>query len=116
MKTTKGLKLDTVWDRCIAMAEFVAKWHEERGLAPRLLKRMWLSANGYEPSDVYNLCLFCDYADRHTPDTAQTICPRCPGRAVDKSFNCRIESYHWRYNPAAFANKLKKMNAKRKEN
>ena len=95
MKTTQNMKLDTVWERCIAMARWVAEWDERRGLYVDVLKRMWLGANGYENGVLISNCFFCDYAERRSPANTAKICPYCPGRAVDKRFNCQNVKYHY---------------------
>ena len=115
MKTTQRMKLDTVWDRCIAMARWVAKWSECMGLSVNVLKQMWLEANGYEDNDLDSNCFFCDFAERHMPDNAIRSCPYCPGRAVDKRFSCVNVKYHHRDKPHAFLAKLENLNAKRKK-
>ena len=118
MKTTKGMRVATVWKLCLEMWDWVA----ERILAGdsrdvEELKAVWCGEHEY---DVELDCLFCDRSIRRwvakndfEGETMPLVCDYCPGADVFVRFDCRQKGWHWKDNPLKFRAKLHRMNKKR---
>ena len=102
------LSLERTWTKCMAMWEEMIEKHWKRGMGGCDLKDLYL-ANHRRMAVPRNMCYFCDYAKRRHG------CNSCPGRLVDKNFNCEKPSYHYWWKPKAFYRKLVKLNKKRKQ-
>jgi len=104
------LSLERTWTKCMAMWEEMIEKHWKRGVNGEDLKDLYL-ANHRRMAMPRNMCYFCDYAfTRRGHD-----CNSCPGRLVDKNFDCYKPSYYYQGNPKAFYRKLVKLNKKRKQ-
>lgn len=118
MKSTKGMKITTVWKLCLEMWDWIAE-KMRAGDEPdvEILKYIWAENHEY---DIDLACFFCDYAIRRTPNPDNqplevliNNCTLCPGRQVEKNFDCRARKHHWREEPLKFHAKLHRMNKKR---
>ena len=113
MKTTKDMKLKTVWKLCIKMWDWIAE--EIRAgskFSVSSLKSQWCRMHGYE---LLSDCFFCDYSDRMFPGSqvVEDLCPHCPARAVAKTFTCQQSPHNYKRAPLSFHAKLHRMNKKR---
>ncbi len=104
MKTTKGMRVATVWKLCIEMWDWIAEMiraGDERNIDD--LKDVWCEQYGYE---LEMSCFFCDKAEGY--------CEQCQGTTIDPTFMCHGEStYHYYTDPLKFHAKLHRMNDKR---
>lgn len=107
MKTTKGMRVATVWKLCLEMWD----WIEEQirngtELTIQQLKYAWTSKHGYKLSHD---CFFCDYDENYTK-----TCSACPARTIVPGFHCRrFGMCDWKENPRGFHAMLHDMNNKR---
>lgn len=101
---TKKQKLDECWKNCLSMWRWIAK-EVKAGTDADVgdLKVGWLARHGF--SNISDNCFFCDYGRTYS---------ECPGKLVDKDFNCEDEDYDYWEEPIAFYNKLVSLNRKRK--
>ena len=107
MSKTKNLNLDQTWELCLEMWKWVIETSGD--------KHIWLEQNGYD--NMYCSCFFCEFASKsstHNGPMRMTLCPLCPGKAVDPSFHCEEDvPYSWCDNPEDFYKKLVELNNKR---
>ena len=109
------LTLDRAYELCLMQWDFVI---EELDLDSTLsigkLKRLWLDRNWslWEQGDrPCANCFFCEYDWRHRG----RFCSHCPGRLVDKSFDCRNPPYNYVDHPHAFRDKIRALDKKRRD-
>ena len=116
----KKLTLDQTWKYCLQMWKWIAKQIKQgTDLDSYDLKRNWLK-NYPQFGEIENHCFFCEYVG--VGDDNHTICSQCPGRLVNKRFDCQCRTYHWFDKPLKFYQKLLefyqkflKLNEKRKK-
>ncbi len=110
MKTTKGMRVATVWKEQIRMWDDTFKL----GLTSENVKQ--LKVDWCEKND-YNLeldCFFCDVVIRKNRGILD--CDMCPGRKVSPRFHCNptnARGIRWYERPIDFHAKLHRMNVKR---
>jgi len=99
----KNYTLDETWDNCLAMWKDISRrtLKPERNIGDE--KKRWLKMHGF--GFLWSNCFFCDYSVR-----MKGGCSSCPGRLVDKSFNCENSQYHYEHKPRAFYQELKRLN------
>ena len=103
MKTTKGMRLTTVWKLCVEMWDW--REYKRQGKTRQSAtetKRDWCELKGYK---LLQDCFFCDYAflqaqkngdEEYTKDDVPMIdCSYCPGRLIEKNFNCERQGMSW---------------------
>jgi len=106
MRTTKGMRIATVWRLCIEMWEWIVERIEagdERDIEK--LKEAWLKEHGYK---LYLDCFFCDYMKRNRDGS----CSPCPAVTIDPDFDCMSIVYDYYENPVKFLAKLHRMHKK----
>ena len=112
MKTTKGMKIATVWKLCLDMWDWIVyriRAGDKRDVNE--LKLAWCKGRNF---DLRAACFFCDYALLRTPSgDLSKACHLCPGVQVHKSFCCHRKEYFWFGSPLKFHAKLHRMNKKR---
>ena len=113
MKTTKGMRVATVWKLCLEMWDWIVERilaGDERDVSE--LKLAWCKGHNF---DLRAACFFCDYALRVSGERFlfEEACICCPGKAVSPRFDCQNEAYDWDYEPLRFHAKLHRMNKKR---
>ena len=103
----KKLNLDETWKLCLQMWKWIAKQKKNgsRELVAAL-KKEWLCRHKIDPEKVFATCFFCAYCVRSNADT----CDSCPGRKVNKDFNCRTNKYHYCQEPKKFYKELVRLN------
>lgn len=104
------LTLERTWTECLRLWKWV-KEQIEAGSKKTVweLKEEWMKRNNYSDIAQCN-CFFCHYDARN-----EMNCDFCPGRLVDKTFDCENKSYAWHDKPIAFYKKLLELNRKRKK-
>ena len=90
------LSLDETWVQCLKMWKWITQ-PAFAEIAVYELKGRWLKQHGF--SDVNAACLFCEYVGYNGGIA-------CPGRLVDKEFNCRDIKYSFRWHRAKFLKEL----------
>ncbi len=101
----KRLTLNETWDKCLEMWKWIAMkvraaikagedWDVEA------LKTEWLEKHGIK--GLHENCFFCD--------RAKFDCPKCPGRKVDKAFDCLSGGSCYQYAPIEFYAELRRLN------
>lgn len=111
MRTTKGMRLPTIWKKCLEMWDWIVeqiKAGDTRSVA--VLKNEWCYRNGW---DLQYTCFFCDYAVRHSKCSMGYYCHVCPGRMIDVLFQCTRDAYFWSEKPIKFRAELHRLNKKR---
>jgi hypothetical protein len=113
----KPLTLNQTWTLCLKMWKWIAEHWVEIEDGVETLKAQWLKDNGYEYDDWPNsCCFFCEYAMQKSSDKDfWECCDFCPGRLVNKRFNCFNKTYCFHMYPLKFYKKLLELNRKRKE-
>ena len=107
----KKLTLNQTWTLCLRMWKWIASvWKE--GDDVDTLKDQWLEENGFET--IIQSCFFCDWANRGYDELRFSRCVDCPGKKVDKAFNCLDITYHYYEDPKAFYAELLRLNRIRK--
>ncbi len=111
----KRLNLDETWVLCLAMWKWIAQQVRAAIKAGKAwdvnnLKAKWCRKHGYSHIDW--LCFFCEYILHNNRSSCKTsrISPHCPGRKVDKKFNCQNKEYQFENKPIAFYKKLLALN------
>ncbi len=106
----KKLSLEKTQTECLRMWKRIKEQVEAGNKKPIWqLKEEWMEENNYP--NVQDDCFFCDYANHYADDN----CDFCPGRLIDKTFDCDNKSYSWHDQPIAFYNKLLRLNRKREK-
>ena len=99
----KRLSLDKTWEDCLLMWKWLSKKVTDDPHADiDDLKETYTDVKEY---NLVQNCFFCEYADRHLKETDEmypfTSCTNCPGKKVDKGFNC-LEYPKYNENPIEF--------------
>jgi hypothetical protein len=116
-KMKKKLSLEKTWIECLKMWKWIVEQiKKDPNIGVITLKSEWLVKNKYK--GLEGNCFFCDY-DQSTIDSNGgiyniKICKYCPGRLVNRKFNCEYTSYDWYDKPIAFYKKLLELNRIRK--
>ncbi len=100
----KRRTLNETWKQCLKMWKWIAK--EEEGLCRvgvETLKTTWLIKRGFNIDEIKAWCFFCDYR-------RDQGCGICPGRKIDKNFDCQNESYCYYAKPILFYKELLRLN------
>lgn len=106
----KKLTLDQTWKLCLSMWRWIVRQiRQNSALNVNVLKQQWLDEHGYDSADIRDDCFFCAYIEVRNSKG----CEKCPGKKVDKGFDCRNFKYSWFSVPIAFYNKLVSLNRKR---
>ena len=85
-----------------------------------MLKERWRQANGFVVhGDGEKDCFFCEYTYCNSGSDVDfvdnvTDCRLCPGRLVDKDFDCSNDEYEWDFKPVEFYKELLRLNKIRK--
>lgn len=109
----RKLSLEQTWQKCMKMWKEMIEKHWERGMSGGILKAIYFE--NHPKMDIpSHKCFFCDYGERHS-DYECDECDECPGRFINKGFNCCSTSYHYRHKPKAFYRKLLELDKKRKK-
>jgi len=92
----KRLTLDATWKLCLKQWRWIVKQRKEH---PRshvsILKERWMKKHGFADAEID--CFFCEYAGYRTGD-----CSQCPGRKIDKTFDCCDMEYPFYSEPEEF--------------
>jgi len=110
------LTLDETWKNCLSMWRWIAKEVQSGNSAHvEKLKIEWMNAHGIADGKIYGNCFFCGYAEHRKEryNGYKEYCPECPGVKVSSYFRCERTTYHYKYRPIAFYNKLVSLNRKR---
>lgn len=106
------MTLNKTWTECLRMWKWIAKvWKE--GMSVDDLKIEWMEKHGYGRYQVQMRCFFCQYAFNGDDLSFGGCDSACPGKLVNKRFDCRNSTYHWLHHPKAFYRKLLALNKKR---
>ncbi len=108
----KKLTLDETWRFCMSLWRWVAKEVRIRGWELGLveeLKEEWLDKKGFPFGEVDSNCFFCAYKKNR----GYSDCRLCPGRKIDKDFDCFHIDYDFAEEPIKFYNNLVSLNRKR---
>ena len=122
----KKLTLNQTWVLCLRMWKWIASvW--KKGDDVNDLKREWLTKNGYKANGIFiwNDCFFCEWAVLQRPSKKDypkdekhfvkgSGCRNCPGRKINRRFNCDCAKYDYRYNPVSFYAEILRLNRIRK--
>ncbi|MCJ7776850.1 MAG: hypothetical protein MUP16_00830 [Sedimentisphaerales bacterium] len=98
----KKLTLNQTWVLCLRMWKWIARvWI--KGDDVNKLKKEWWEKHGFSVSHLSSgNCFFCNSAGYKSSDD----CVRCPGKKIDKDFDCMCEEYDYEEKPKAFYAKL----------
>lgn len=102
----KRLTLDKTWELCLKQRRWIAKEVKigRNSIGETIdLKDEWLEKHDFK--NVSENCFFCDYAYKRAGCR-----PSCPGKKIDKSFDCDNRDYHYAAEPLAFYKKLVQLN------
>lgn len=112
----KELSLDRAWELCMEQWPWIIEEIEADMGSVSHLKAKWVKRNGFKC--VMANCFFCEYAhQRDKQFYTKGDCKDCPGKKVDKNFDCENSEYHYTNDPIAFWHKIQEMNKIRtKEN
>lgn len=112
----KKLTLGQAYKDCLRMWKWIAE-QVEGGCIDDVctLKYRWLEEKQkkYAIGSLSSNCFFCHY-DMLKADIGDAACKYCPGRIVDKRFNCINTSYDHLAEPVKFYKKLLKLDEKRR--
>lgn len=100
----KKLSLNETWEQCLKMWRWIVRQPCPRNVDS--LKKKWLEKNEFT-NYIDNDCFFCDYGNWYKG------CNSCPGRKIDRGFDCCNDDYDYCYKPAAFLRKITELNEKR---
>lgn len=100
--------LEETWQLCLEMWKWIAENYKKGENCVASLKRKWLETNGIRINDRDACCFFCQYAHKHAGCTNS-----CPGKLVNKSFECFSPDYHYSNEPTKFYEKLVELNEMR---
>lgn len=110
----RKLSLEQTWIKCLKMWKEMIEVHWKPGMTGNKLKEIYFENHPKiieEP--LCGGCYFCDY-DTKRKGNNDEHCSNCPGRLINKKFDCHNESYHYDIKPKAFYRKLLELNTKRK--
>ena len=93
----KRMALDEIWKQCLKMWRWIVRQPCPRDIGK--LKREWLRKHGF--NDIFCDCFFCDAVKEN-----KSRCLQCPGKKVDKSFDCNNDDYYYYEKHAAFLRKI----------
>lgn len=112
----KKLTLNQSWKRCLRMWKWVIEHLEEFNGEVFDAKVAWIKQYFFNEGLKEN-CFFCEYNEQQegSGEGKCVFCSQCPGKLVNRRFDCGNVSYHWYYNPIKFYEKLLQLNAKRLE-
>ncbi len=112
----KKLNLDETWRLCLSMWRWIAK-EVENGTDASIdgMKKRWLAGHKMELGKDSERCFFCEYFKKRKKD-GEYCFKHCPGRKIDKHFDCCNYEYHYSGRPVKFYNKLVSLNRKRCKN
>jgi len=106
----KKLTLDATWKLCLRQWRWIVKQRKEH---PRshvsILKERWMNEHGFADAEMD--CFFCEYAGQQ----GRSGCSQCPGRKIDKTFDCFNVEYLFYVKPKEFHKKLLELNRERKK-
>lgn len=107
------MTLNQTWKNCLRMWGWIDKvWTPEMDVGK--LKKEWLDK--HKPGVVLNSnCFFCDYVDKLGIRDEFEFCECCPGKLVNKRFNCFIPAYYYFSRPKKFYQKLLHLDTKRRQ-
>jgi len=106
----KKLTLAKTWQECLRMWKWIDKQIEkDKDLYAGDLKWQWLRENSI--GTLHMGCFFCEYDLR---ESGEDHCISCPGKLINKRFECERVTYCWADKPRKFYQKLLQLNAKRK--
>lgn len=111
----KKLTLNQTWKYCLVMWKWIAGQIEQGSTSTiDTLKAQWLRRHP-RFGEIYNNCFFCEYLNQH-PTNKKGDCPTCPGRLVNRQFNCMDNAtYNFGKKPLEFYAKLLELDKKRKK-
>lgn len=101
------LTLNKSWELCLKQWAWIAKQiraGDDRYI--NTIKEAWLKEKGFK--NIYADCFFCEYTY-----PSKSGCNVCPGRKIDKTFDCENIEYDYENKPLKFYAKLKELNRKR---
>ena len=102
--------LNDTWKYCLQMWKWIGKeWEKDNHSSILLLKDRWCRKHGFKYIEAD--CFFCHYVETHAGDG----CKKCPGRKVDKSFQCETLEYNYATQPIKFYKMIRKLNRIRLE-
>ena len=111
-------KLERCWKNQLRLSGWVAE-NLVRGKLVVDMKREWLASHGFRKKRFAN-CFFCEFAGgvprKGRRQSVFPDCDKCPGRLVNKRFDCRRETYGYYLKTRKFYQKLVSLNKKRNEN
>jgi len=114
----KRLTLDKTWELCLKQWRWIIKQRKKHSTKNiNVLKGMWLEKHKFNL--VVSGCFFCGYCVTHegwnSSSSSSGGCLICPGKKIDKTFDCQCLDYHFFYKPEKFYKKLLELNRKRKK-
>ncbi len=102
----KKLTLNETWKLCLKMWKWIAAESKKLpGSSTPALKIQWVCMNGFSVDEICGNCFFCEYDDE-----LNRTCEFCPGKKVDRSFDCCNSNYNYSSKPAAFYKELCRLN------
>ena len=102
------MTLNQTWKKCIAAWKKIVEKYESTSQSVKELKEEFVS------SEIVNRCYFCSYAEQ-IEELYPISCAHCPGKLVEKSFNCQKSEYNYLGKPRKFLEKLLELDEIRKE-
>ena len=106
----KKLTLNQAWRLCLKQWKWIVKQIKAGDThCVAILKRQWTTANGYDKDEIESECFFCEYCRFRNRG-----CGHCPGKLVNKRFNCANTTYEYDVKPLKFYAKLLELDKKRK--
>ena len=106
------MNLDETWELCLKMWKWIAK--NSKGYDVTGLKSQWIEDSEFCENPPVDNCFFCEYNKKRGGGIRDgEDCHLCPGKRVDKSFNCMERDICYDTYPDKFYKKLKELNKKR---
>ena len=114
----KKMTLAQTWKNCLRMWKWVVKEYDKKDKDWKVwgsgqdLKIDWIDEHP-EYDYLADYCFFCEWSVKHRVD-GEYFCSNCPGRMVNKKFDCLDDSYHYSRKPKKFYKKLLQLDEKRR--
>jgi len=106
--------IDVCWHECKSMWRYVSR-NSNTYLSVSACKKEWLKANGYDNCFIPFNCFFCHHTYICSEGSSNIACAHCPGKTIDKNFDCTNVNYHYKYLSKKFYRKICELDKKRKE-
>ena len=112
----KKLTLNQAWKLCLRQWKWIIAELDRREKKGQVLdedfdiddlKSLWMEKKS---SGILCNCFFCQYSKNNNDES----CSDCPGKLVNRRFDCFNKTYHYMDKPRKFYAKLLELDAKRR--